>query len=92
MYLAFDLPSAGSKDFPTAHIIAYWLHREFDSWEQIHQVPYRTKFHKNKLRLIFSTEAEYYFFMISWKPSFIINGVTLDESWARFAVINPPMH
>jgi len=91
MYLVFDLPEPGT-DFPTPHIVAFWVHRELDNWSQKHQLKYKTKFHKNRIRLIFPTEDEYYFFMISWDPNYNINGYRIDTEWSKFRVVEPPKH
>jgi hypothetical protein len=92
MYLVFDLPPAGGYITPSAHTIAYWLHREIDAWYTRHGIEYRTKFHKTKLRLIFSTEQEYNFFMMSWAPNFDFRGYKIEEKWAKFTVANPPKY
>lgn len=92
MYLVFDLPEPGGSVFPTAHTVAFLLHRELDAWHEKHQIPYKTKYHKNRLRLIFSNENEYYFFMLSWNPNMLINGNRLDSKWAVVTVVDPPKH
>jgi hypothetical protein len=92
MYLVFDLPKAGASTFPNAHAVAWLLHREFDAWKERHQIEYKTKFHKDTLRLIFSTESEYHFFMLSWNPNVQVNSVSIDPKWAKPRVVDPPKH
>ena len=75
---------------PTAHVVAYWLHREFDNWSEKYEIEYKTKFHKNRVRFLLNTEQEYYFFMISWNPDYLVNNDPLDKSWALFTVVDPP--
>jgi hypothetical protein len=91
MYLVFDLPD-GSDYAPSAHTIAYWLHREFDTWHEKYQIPYKTKFHKDRLRFILSTTEEYTFFMLSWDPNYKLNGYKIDPFWATFTIVEPPKY
>lgn len=91
MYLVFDLPTPGD-DFPSAHTVAFWVHRELDNWFQKHQIVYKTKYHKNRLRVIFSNEDEYYFFMLSWNPNYTIAGVKMEDKWSKYRVIHTPKH
>lgn len=92
MYLVFDLPAAGVDTYPSAHVVAYWLHNELDKWNNRYQIEYRTKYHKNTLRLVFGNETEYHFFMLSWNPDMYIAGHRLDEKWSKMRVMNPPKH
>jgi hypothetical protein len=94
MYLVFDLPEVGEDKFPSAHTIAFWLHREFDLWATHHEVAYKTKFHKNKLRLIMNSDSDYHFFMLSWNPDFsLLPGFhKIDPVWSKPQIINPPKH
>jgi len=92
MYLVFDLPQAGGYTFPSAHTVAFWLHREFEKWSERYQIDHKTKFHKDKLRLILDTEQEYHFFMLTWNPDFKISGTTLSTIWASYSVVDPPKH
>jgi hypothetical protein len=93
MYLVFDLPQPGGTSFPTAHAVAFWLHRELERWHERYEIPYKTKFHKNRLRLIMDNEADYHFFMLSWNPDFTLNGLyKIDPSWSKVRVVNPPKH
>jgi len=82
MYLVFDLSGEGNPAYPS-----YYLHREFDLWSERHQIPYRTKYHKDKLRLILANDSEYHFFMLTWNPD-----ATLPRQWAEFTVVDPPKH
>jgi hypothetical protein len=91
MYLVFDLPDSGDY-FPSSHTVAFWLHREFDLWSQKYQVEYKTKFHKNKLRLIMNSESNYHFFLLSWNPNYTINNRTIDPEWAMPTIVDPPKH
>lgn len=96
MYLVFDLPRAGDSPYPSAHTVAFWLHREFEKWSERHQISYKTKYHKNKLRLILATDQEYQFFMWSWNPDLTVSGTisgrTIDPIWSRYTVVDPPKH
>lgn len=89
MYLVFDLPEMGDDD-PSPHTVAFLLHRELDLWSEKHQVEYKTKFHKNRLRFILSSERDYHFFMLSWNPNLVIAGHRLDEEWVKPRVVDPP--
>lgn len=91
MYLVFDLPASGDN-YPSAHTIAFWLHREIDEWSKRYQIEYKTKFHKSRLRLIFASDDLYFFFMVGWNPNYTINNHSIDPKWSRFTVINPPKH
>lgn len=91
MYLVFGLPEMGDND-PSPHTIAFWLHREIDLWAEKYQITYKTKFHKNRLRLVFSNDSEYHFFMLSWSPNFYIGGHKLDEHWSKPKVVNLPKY
>jgi hypothetical protein len=91
MYLVFDLPEPGD-DFPTAHTIAFWLHREFDKWAEHYQVEYKTKYHKQRLRLIMSNDKDYHFFLLSWNPEHLISGYTVEGKWAKPNIVDPPKH
>ena len=82
MYLVFDLSGAGNPAYPS-----YYLHREFDLWSERHQIPYRTKYHKDKLRLILANDSEYHFFMLTWNPDPVI-----PRQWVEFTVVDPPKH
>jgi hypothetical protein len=92
MYLVFELPKPGGDDYPSAHAVAFWLHREFDRWFERFELPYKTKFHKNNLRLIFTKDEEYTFFLLSWQPNFMLNGIRIPEHWAMPRMVNPPKH
>ena len=92
MYLVFDLPPAGASTFPSAHTVAFLLHREFEKWSNRYQIEHRTKFHKNRLRFVLTTEQEYHFFMLTWTPDMSISGRTLDSEWSKFEVVNPPKY
>ena len=95
MYLVFDLPDWKSEN-PTASTVAYVIHRELALWEEKYQVKYQTKFHKNRLRLIFPTDEEYTFFLMCWTPfhNVIVNGrlIVLDDKWLKPRSVNPPKH
>ena len=91
MYLVFDLPKLAEVD-PSPHAIAFWLHRELDRWQERHNIAYKTKYHKNRLRLIMDSEANYHFFMLSWNPDFYLNNYRIDEKWSKVRVIDPPKH
>ena len=91
MYLVFDLPKLGDND-PSTHTVAFLLHREIDLWYEKYQIAYKTKFHKNRLRLIFSNEDDYFFFMLSWNPNMSISGTKLDPEWVKPRVVDPPKH
>jgi hypothetical protein len=92
MYLVFDLPETGDSAFPTAHTIAFWLHREFDLWATKHEVEYKTKFHKNRLRLIMNSDSDYHFFLLSWDPKYSISHRTIDPEWGKPTIVDPPKH
>lgn len=92
MYLVFDLPESGGSTFPSAHTVAFWLHREFEKWSDRYQIDHRTKFHKGRLRLILETEQEYNFFMLTWNPDYFISSRQLDQKWANWEVVEPPKH
>jgi hypothetical protein len=92
MYLVFDLPPVADHVFPSAHTVAFWLHREFERWSERYQIEHRTKYHKNRLRLIFSSDQEYNFFMITWNPDMMISSRQLDSNWAKFEVVNLPKY
>lgn len=92
MYLVFDLPPAVEQVFPSAHTVAFLLHREFDKWSDKYQIKYKTKFHKNRLRFILDTDSEYHFFMWSWNPDLTISTRNIDAQWARYEVVSPPKH
>lgn len=91
MYLVFDLPEM-SDDNPSPHTVAFWLHREFEQWHNKYQVPYKTKFHKNRLRLIMNSDSDYNFFLLSWNPDFNVSGYKVDQIWSKPSVIDPPKH
>ena len=90
MYFVFDLPTPGADTIPTAHTVAFWLHREFDEWSMKYHIPYRTKFHKNRLRFILGNDTEYHFFLLSWNPNLIIGTYTMEPEWIRPHVIETP--
>lgn len=92
MYLVFDLPKAGVNTYPSAHVVAYWLHSELEKWGRHHQTEYRTKYHKNTLRLIMPSERDYNFFMLSWNPDMYLAGHRLEDKWSRFRAIYTPKH
>ena len=95
MYLVFDLPEWESEN-PSAPTIAFVVHRELGLWHERYQIDYKTKFHKNRLRLIFPTDTEYTFFLMTWTPSpdVIVVGrrITLEDKWVRPRIVSPPKH
>ena len=82
MYLVFDLAGDGNPAYPS-----FYLHREFDRWSKQYQIPYKTKYHKDRLRLILANDSEYHFFMWSWNPD-----PEIPRQWVEFIVVDPPKH
>jgi hypothetical protein len=82
MYLVFDLSGEGNPAYPS-----YYLHREFDLWSAHYGIPYKTKYHKDKLRLILANDNEYHFFMLTWNPD-----ANIPRQWVGFEVVDPPKH
>jgi hypothetical protein len=92
MYLVFDLPPSVEHMFPSAHTVAFWLHREFDKWSDRYQIAYKTKFHKSRMRFILASEQEYHFFMLTWNPNMMLSNRTIEDKWSKFEVVEPPNH
>lgn len=87
MYLVFDLPS-GAGGMAAAHVLGE-LRSAFTKWSERYEIPHKTKVHKYTVRLIFSNESDYHFFMWSWDPSIYM---PRHPNWARYTVVNPPKH
>ena len=91
MYLAFDLPDPRDNN-PSAHTVAFCIHRELDKWGNRYQIEFKTKYHKNRLRLIFPIENEYHFFMLTWSPNTVVSGHSLPDIWLQPRAVEVPKH